>query len=79
MLTDCAIFIAQPSSLTTPDQWPSAAEERVDNLPSLPSSYLRRTMLHSHIVHSAASGVIAHEGSSSRCSWHILAPRVLWV
>jgi len=75
MLTDCAIFIAQPSLLTTPDQWSSTAEERVCNLPSLPSSYLRRTMLHSHIVHSASSGVTAHKGISHQgaagTDWHL--------
>lgn len=62
--------IAQPSSQTTPDQWPSTAQERVEIAHHLPSSYLRRTMLHPHIVHSAAGGVTAHS-SSSRCSCHI--------
>jgi hypothetical protein len=62
--------IAQPSSPTTPDQWPSTAQERVEIAHHLPSSYLRRTMLHSHIVHSAPGGVTAHS-SSSRCSCHI--------
>jgi hypothetical protein len=62
--------IAQPSSPSTPDQWPSTAQERVEIAHHLPSSYLRRTMLHSHIVHSAPGGVTAHS-SSSRCSCHI--------
>jgi len=47
----------------------------VGTLHQLPSSYLRRTMLHSHIVHSASSGVTAHKGISHQgaagTDWHL--------